>query len=79
MMRIAILGRAILVEGLIVLPRVVAEGEDGTHVLRLHEAQTADGCETLAAVCDHAIEHRLRADPRACFGVIIETAVDHQR
>ena len=77
MVRILILVGAILIKGLPVLPSIEAESENGPHVLRLHEAQTTHGREALAAVFDRALEHRLRTDPRACLGIIIQAAVDH--
>ena len=77
--RIAVLSGAILVEGLILLPSVIAECQHRVQILGLHETQTAHRRKALAAVFDHALEHRLRADPRAGLRIIIQAAIDHLR
>ena len=77
MVRILILVGAILIKGLPVLPRIVAESEDGAQVFRLHQTQSTHGRETLAPVFDQAFEHRLRTNPRARRRIIIQAAIDH--
>ena len=79
MVQIQVLIGAVLIESLVVLPRIVAERQDGPQVFRLHETQTTHGRETHAAVFDRALEHRLRANPRAGRGIIIQATVDYLR